>query len=158
MYREENAGQSREWKRPYNILRTQGESVIIGLPHGPTKFRSTSIKPYFIDGTSIDNHQLMINSSESPQAPQTKAPSEEVTPTEAPSAEVTRTDAPLAEAPLAPLASLASVKHCRGRPSKHLEQASIAFSHICFVMNEFDVFTNKDANAQPPQYTPSRQK
>ena len=143
-----NAGQSGEWKRPYNLLSIQGESVIIGLPHGLIKFRNTSIKPYFIHSTSIDNHQLVPNSSTTTQAPQTEAPPAEVPPTEAPPA----------EAPLATLASLASVKHGRGRLRKHLEQANIAFSDICFVMDEFNVFTNKDANAQPPQYTASRQK
>ncbi len=49
VYREGNVGQSGEWKGPYNLLSIQGESVIIELPHGPTKFRSTSIKLYFID-------------------------------------------------------------------------------------------------------------
>ncbi len=145
VYREGNAGQSGEWKGPYNLLSIQGESVIIGLPHCPTKFRSTSIKPYFIDSTSIDNHQLVPNSSAPTQAPRT----------EAPPAEVPLTEAPQAEASLAPLASLASVKYGRGRLRKHPEQANIVFSDICFVMDEFDVFTNKDANAQPPQYTAS---
>ena len=148
VYQEGNAGQSGEWKGLYNLLSIQGESVIIRLPHGPTKFRSTSIKPYFIDSTSIENHQLVPNSSAPTQA----------TRTEAPLAEVPLTEAPPAEAPLAPLASLASVKYCHGRLTKHPEQAKIAFSDICFVMIKFDVFTNKDANAQPPQYTVSRQK
>ena len=53
VYREGNVGQSEEWKRPYNLLSIQGKSVIIELPHGPTKFRSTSIKPYFIDNQGL---------------------------------------------------------------------------------------------------------
>ncbi len=168
VYREGNTGQSGEWKRPYNLLSIQGKSMIIGLPHGPTKFRSISIKPYFIDSTSIDDHQLVPNSFALTQAPRTEAPLAEVSPTEAspaevlsteaPPAEVPPTDAPQAKAPSAPLASLTSVKHGQGRPGKHPEQANIAFSDICFVIDEFDVFTNKDANTQPPQYTASRQK
>ncbi len=99
----------------------------------------------------------MPNSSAPTQAPQTEAPPAEVSPTYAPTVEVLPTEASQAEALLAPLTSLASVKHCRGRPRKYPEQANIAFSDIYFVIDEFDVFTNKDANAQPPQYTASKQ-
>ena len=49
VYREGKAGQSGEWKGPYNLLSIQDKSVIIELLHGPTNFRSISIKPYFID-------------------------------------------------------------------------------------------------------------
>lgn len=65
VYRKENIGQSRKWKGPYNLLSIQGKLVIIELLHGPTKFRSTSIKLYFIESISIDNQQpehLVLNS------------------------------------------------------------------------------------------------
>lgn len=36
--------------------------MIIKLPYSPTKFRSMSIKSYFIDRTSINNNQSMSKS------------------------------------------------------------------------------------------------
>ncbi len=49
VYQGGNVSQSGEWKGPYNLLSIQGKSVIIELPHDPTKLKNTSIKPYFID-------------------------------------------------------------------------------------------------------------
>ena len=49
IYYKRNAGQSEEWKGSYNLVSIQGKSVIIEMPYGPTKFKATSIKPYFID-------------------------------------------------------------------------------------------------------------
>ncbi len=78
VYREGNAGQSGEWKGPYNLISIQGESVIIELPHCSTKFRNTSIKRYFIDSTSIIDHKLVLNSSAPKQASRTEAPPAEI--------------------------------------------------------------------------------
>lgn len=55
VYRTKNIYQSREWEGPYNLLSIQGKSVIIELTYDPTKFRSISIKHYFIGNISIDN-------------------------------------------------------------------------------------------------------
>ena len=151
VYREGNVGQSGEWKGPYNLLSIQGESVIIELPHGPTKFRSTSIKPYFIGSISIDNQQ--------PEHPVLNSPAQTE---ETSSAGIPQTEAPPADVPpikeSAPLASLASVKRSRGRPRNYPEQANIAApSDICFLIDESDIFI-KNADAPPVQYTVSRQK
>lgn len=58
-YWEKNVGQSGVWKKSYELLNIQDKSVIIELPHDPTKFRGTSIKPYFIDRISINDNQLV---------------------------------------------------------------------------------------------------
>ena len=148
VYREQNAGQSGEWKRLYNLVSIQDKSVIIELPHGLTKFRATLIKPYF-----IDHQQLVLNSSAPTQIPQLKTPHAEVLLAETPQIE-----APTAKSSSAPLASLASVKQSRGQPRKYSEQANIiAQSDIYFQMDESNVFI-KNVDTPPTQYSASRQK
>jgi hypothetical protein len=39
--------QSGAWKGPFKLLNIQDESAIIELPNEPTKFRTTSVKPYY---------------------------------------------------------------------------------------------------------------
>lgn len=63
VYQKGNVGQSREWKELYNFFSMKSKLMIIELPYGSTKFRSTSIKPYFIDNTVVDDDSLMPNSS-----------------------------------------------------------------------------------------------
>lgn len=78
--------------------------------------------------------------------PQLKATPAEAHPEETPS---TKAD----------LTLLALVKHSRRQPRKHSEQVNIAIVlDICFLMNKFDLFVNKNANTQPAQYITSRQK
>ena len=105
VYRKQNIGQSGEWKRSYNCINFQGKSIIIALPYSPIKFRSTSIKPYFIDNIFIRDQQLIPNSSTSTQ---------EIALVEIPQTEVSLANILLIEtslvevlsAPFAPLASL----------------------------------------------------
>ncbi len=104
VYRKRNVSQLGEWKGPYNLLNIQGKSVIIELPHGPTKFRSISIKLYF-----IDNQRPVPDSLAPTQVPPVEATSAEITQTEAPPAIVTSIE-PAAESPSATLASQASIK------------------------------------------------
>lgn len=59
----------------------------------------------------------------------------------------------------APLAFIALVKQGFGQSRKYPEQANIvALLYICFLMNKFDIFINKNANIRPAQYTTSREK
>lgn len=37
------------WTGPYKLLATQGETCTIDMPRGPVNFRSTVVKPYFIE-------------------------------------------------------------------------------------------------------------
>ena len=158
VYQEGKTSQSGEWKGSYNLLNIQGESVIIELPNGPTKFRSTSIKPYF-----IDNQELIPDSPASTQIPPVKAPPIESCPPKTSQIETSLTDItpiePVAKSPSATLTFLALVKQGHRQPRKYLEQANIAApSDIYFLMNEFDVFINKYSDMNPAQYTTSRQK
>ena len=83
---------------------------------------------------------------------------EEIPQTEAPPADILPIE-PAAKSPPTPLALLGLVKQGRGRPKKYPKQANIAaLSNICFLMDGFNVFINKNANVQPAQYTASRQK
>ena len=60
IYWEGNVGQSGELKEPYNLLSIQGKSVIIELPHGPTKFRNVSIKPTLLGVYPLTTNSLSI--------------------------------------------------------------------------------------------------
>jgi hypothetical protein len=37
------------WQGPYRLLATNGETCTIEMPHGPTKFRTTVVKPFYHD-------------------------------------------------------------------------------------------------------------
>lgn len=51
VWREGNGGQTGQWEGPFNLLTIEGETCTVQLSRGPTQFRSTSIKPYYSDGT-----------------------------------------------------------------------------------------------------------
>lgn len=102
-------------ERLYKLFSMQGKSVIIELPHGPTKFRSISIKPYFIDNMSIGDNQPVQNSS----APTTiQVPSIEAGLAEVPPTHGLPIQVPPASAPLE---TLTPVKRGRRRPRKYPE-------------------------------------
>jgi hypothetical protein len=48
VWREGNTGQPGAWKGPYKLLSIEGESCVLALPHGPTTFRNTVVKPYLV--------------------------------------------------------------------------------------------------------------
>ncbi|MCJ1346234.1 hypothetical protein MMC31_004449 [Peltigera leucophlebia] len=87
------------------------------------------------------------------QAPLTKATPIQAPLIQAPPAQVPPTQAFSASAPSV------SIKHDRGQPKEHPKPINIASpSDICFVMDKLDVFCNKEADSQLPQYTASEQK
>ncbi|RAL61913.1 hypothetical protein DID88_002402 [Monilinia fructigena] len=47
VWREGNGTASGEWKGPFPLLGMDGETCTLDLPHGPTRFRSTSVKTYY---------------------------------------------------------------------------------------------------------------
>ena len=49
VWREGPTGQPGYWSSPYNLLSIENETCTIQLPHGPTNFRSTVVKPYLVD-------------------------------------------------------------------------------------------------------------
>ena len=117
--------------------------MIIELLYSPTKFRSTSIEPYF-----IDNQKLVPDSSASIQVPPTEKSTASSAPAEISQTEISPADNPpleyVAKSPSITLASLAPVKRDCGQLRKYPEQANIAaLSDICFLIDESDVFIKK---------------
>ncbi|RAL62926.1 hypothetical protein DID88_004767 [Monilinia fructigena] len=47
VWREGSGTAAGEWKGPFSLTSMEGETCIIELPRGPTRFRSTSVKPYY---------------------------------------------------------------------------------------------------------------
>ena len=45
VWREGNTGRSGKWTGPYPLISIDGETCQVGLPSGPTEFRSTGVKP-----------------------------------------------------------------------------------------------------------------
>ena len=59
VWREGNARKTGSWKGPFKLLEVSGETCILQLPHGPTKFRTTAVKPFYSDdSTSLDEPNL----------------------------------------------------------------------------------------------------
>jgi hypothetical protein len=50
----ENGG----WDGPYKLLSIDGETCTIDMPHGPTKFRSTVVKPYYTEEDPEGEQQI----------------------------------------------------------------------------------------------------
>lgn len=94
--------------------------MIIELPHGLIKFKSISLKYYF-----INNQEHILDSFISTQVPLAKAPPTETAPTETPQIKISLADiTPIkyaAKSPLATLASLSLVKQSCRQPKKYPE-------------------------------------
>jgi hypothetical protein len=54
----------KKWEGPYKLLSVQGETATLELPHGPTRFRTTSVKPYKLP-TDDDEIELPDKQDES---------------------------------------------------------------------------------------------
>lgn len=118
VYQKENASQLGEWKRPYNLLSIQSKSIMIKLFYGLTKFRSTSLKSYF-----IDNQEPILESPASTQIPPAKAPSTETALAKIPQTKTLLANIPpikhAAKSLLTTLASLTLVKQSHGQSRKY---------------------------------------
>ncbi|CAD6501641.1 BgTH12-01891 [Blumeria graminis f. sp. triticale] len=66
VWREGNANQAGSWTVPYKLLDVNSETCTLELPSGPTKFRSTSVKPYLTETTKLvpDNDDFGITAME----------------------------------------------------------------------------------------------
>ena len=56
------------WTGPYRLLAVKGETCIIELPHRPTNFRSTMVKPFYreeVPGKTLESRDL-IGQSKTP--------------------------------------------------------------------------------------------
>lgn len=120
--------------------------MIIELLHDPIKFRSILIKPYFIDKQEpISDSPTSIQVLPA-EVPPTKISPPETSQTETNLANITLIE-PAAKSPLAILAFQAPVKQTCRQPKKYPKQANIAApSDICFLINEFNIFINKNSD------------
>ena len=50
--------ESEGWKGPFKLLATEGETCLINMPYGPTRFRSTVIKPYYTAQRQDENQEV----------------------------------------------------------------------------------------------------
>ena len=66
VWREGPTGQPSYWSGPYNLLSTKNKTCTIQLPHRPTNFRSTVVKPYLVDPEITKDTQLKDNKNELP--------------------------------------------------------------------------------------------
>jgi hypothetical protein len=48
------------WKGPYKLLSVDGETCTLDMPHGPTKFRSTVVKPYYTEDTIEQEQKELV--------------------------------------------------------------------------------------------------
>lgn len=154
VWREGNANQSGGWKGPYSLIGIERETAIIKMPNGPTKFRTTSVRPYEIDETATEEDEAVqgpvlggrlipgedekINSHQTPPSPPVTEENRTMTDHEPPSDDAT------------PPAPAAPIKRGRGRPRKHPANIDFTSSDICFVFNNF--------SPEPPQFVASRHK
>ena len=67
VWREGPTGQPSYWSGLYNLLNIKNETCTIQLPHRPTNFRSTVMKPYLVDPEIIEDIQPEDDKSELPQ-------------------------------------------------------------------------------------------
>ena len=59
VWREGNAKKTGSWKRPFKLFKVSGETYILQLLYGPTKFRTTAVKPFYLDNsTSLNKPNL----------------------------------------------------------------------------------------------------
>lgn len=77
VWREGSGTAAGEWRGPFSLVSMEKETCIIELPRGPTRFRSTSVKPYY-DATEEENITLpefgTVMSPEDPEALQGPLP------------------------------------------------------------------------------------
>ncbi len=55
VWREGPTGQPDYWSGLYNLLNIKNETYTIQLPHRPTNFYSTVVKPYLVDPEIIED-------------------------------------------------------------------------------------------------------
>ena len=153
VFREGNTGQSGSWQGLYKLLSLESESAVIKLSNGPTKFRSTLIKPYYdLAIVGIDKNadkDIENSSSENGDIFEDRDTTSVYIPPD-----ISLSSVPLTS--LAPPAIFAPIKHWHGRLRKHPKQVSLVISpDICFVIDNLE---DADFNLKLPQFTLSRHK
>lgn len=68
MARKKYGDQPRNWDDPFKLLGLESETCKIGLPFGPTNFRSTVLRPYFNEeDESPTERDELTNQNKTPQ-------------------------------------------------------------------------------------------
>ena len=59
------------WNGPYKLLAINGEKCTIDMPHGPTNFRSTVVKPYYAkeEIPDVPEQEDQVNRSDNEKEP-----------------------------------------------------------------------------------------
>ncbi|EEA24070.1 conserved hypothetical protein [Talaromyces marneffei ATCC 18224] len=70
VWREGGTGYPGKWRGPYKLISIDGETCTVELPNGPTKFRSTVVKPYYKD----DDSEQQDEEQPAPEKAPTTAP------------------------------------------------------------------------------------
>ncbi|EED22642.1 conserved hypothetical protein [Talaromyces stipitatus ATCC 10500] len=74
VWREGGTGYPGKWKGPYKLISIDGETCTVELPNGPTKFRSTVVKPYYKDDDSEHKDDEQPAPEEAPPTAPLNAP------------------------------------------------------------------------------------
>ena len=70
--------ESGNWTGPYRLLAIENETCYVQLPSGPTRFRSTSVKPYFRPENTHDVKPDELEATAEPDEPEATAESDEL--------------------------------------------------------------------------------
>lgn len=130
VWREGNTGQAGHWDGPFNLLTVEGETCTLQMPHGPTPFRATSVKPYLITKPA----EVIASSPDVPVAESL-----------APQLEATNSRSTTQEPSVAP------AKRGRGRPRKYPILNN--FADISIYLQD-----DSDKSAETHQFKDSRKK
>ena len=128
VYREGKTGRSGTWKKPHKLLDVQSETAILELSSGPTKFRTTSVKPYYQTDLNDDQN---YSENAAPNLTNT-APAGDLADDKNSGSENTVHNGPENIDEDTPAAR---VKHGRGRTVKYPARINQTVPDVCFVLD-----------------------
>lgn len=172
VFREGPTGHAGSWKRPFKLLGLEGETAVIELSSGLTRFRITSVKPYYqneeedvdenqqeVDGSLDDqDHRKTLDDQAIREDHEILEPLDVVRPTSPTSSSIDLAPPP------SPLIILQPVKRGRGRPRKFPLHVNLTFTSasapdFCFVIDDLDPQPDlENSHLNLPQFAASRQK
>lgn len=166
VFREGNAGHAGAWRGPFKFLGIDGETALIESPNGPTKFRTTSVKPFFIDPDLTEAIEHRDEATEHPEHRddhETRPPAmdDEATPLPPPEEGAASNEIPDGEVESEDgIAPTSPIKRGRGRPRKRPIRVNFISpaTYSPGINAPPDIlFTMDDPDHSMPQFTSSRQ-
>lgn len=139
---------------PLALLGIENESALIEMPSGPTKFRTTSVRPYMVGDDDDEVEDDACPPSVVPSSPPPMQPPPSRDSTDLP---VIRDDENEGIEPGVSATSvppLAPIKRGRGRPRKHPIQVNFVSSSMPFMING----EGENPHLKMPQFAASRHK